>query len=120
MRNYLKIDGIDPAQGAAARAASSKKKITGGSWHIKAASERDQLAAELGREYPVLAARLAELLGRVDENENDQLIKRNARLPMSAKRLEGAELVARGLRGFLHGTANIRLTRQLRPASLPV
>ena len=76
-------------------------------------SRRDALVEELRREYPAIPARLADL----GVDENDQAIERiNTRaLPSGAPSIAYAELVARGLSGFMDGTANVpRITKQLR------
>ena len=63
-------------------------------------AERDVLADELARVYPPLAAQLIDLLGRIAANDQQvELI--NRRLPDRCERLLVAELVARGLGGFM-------------------
>ena len=81
----------------------------------KARAERDQLAAELREVYPAFAARVADLAARVDANDRE-IEKCNTRArPSGAAWLAGAEMVARGLKGFNDGTANVpRITTTLR------
>jgi hypothetical protein len=59
--------------------------------------------------YPPIAAQLAELMARIEAS--DQQIERiNARaLPAGAKRLLEAELVARGLPGFVDSGSSVPL-----------
>ena len=81
----------------------------------EAKAERDELAAELARVYPQMEAQLADLLART--KASDERIERiNDRgLPSGAERLLVAELVARGLRGFVENSAEVTLiTKQLR------
>ena len=81
-------------------------------------SRRDALADELRREYPAIAARLADLVARVEQNDREVERVNNRALPSGASGIRYAELVARGLPGFMDGTANIpRLTKQLRVPS---
>jgi hypothetical protein len=63
-------------------------------------AERDVLADELARVYPPLAAQLIDLLGRLAANDQQVEIT-NRRLPDGSERLLVAELVARGLGGFM-------------------
>ena len=70
-------------------------------------SRRDALAEELRRDYPTIAARLAELVARVDKNDGEIDWVNNRALPSGVPRLASAELIARGLPGFLDGTADI-------------
>lgn len=81
----------------------------------KAKAERDKLAAELKEVYPALAARLADLAARVDENDREvERINTRAK-PAGAVWLAGPELVARALKGFNDGTAEVpRITKYLR------
>jgi hypothetical protein len=76
--------------------------------------ERDKLAAELAEVYPPLAARLADLAGRIAAN--DAVIERvNRKLPDGSKWIDSAELIARNLRNFNDGTADIpKITQQMR------
>ena len=85
----------------------------------KATSEPDQLAAELTRVYPVVAARLAELATRLEANERT-IEHINVRgLPAGSERLLTAEMVARGLTGFVvKGTDIPRITKSLRLPAL--
>jgi len=81
----------------------------------EARAERDELAAELVRVYPQMEAQLVELLSRT--KASDERIERiNDRgLPSGAERLLVAELVARGLRGFVENSVDVMLiTKQLR------
>lgn len=81
----------------------------------KARVVRDGLAAELARVYPPFATQLADLMARIAES--DRAIEYiNARaLPADADRLLVAELVARGLRGFVeHSVEAVRIIRELR------
>ena len=79
-----------------------------------AVAERDKLAAELAEVYPPLAEKLADLAARIAAN--DAIIERiNCKLPKDATWIAGAELVARKLRSFFDGTADIpRITRHMR------
>jgi len=79
-----------------------------------ALTERDKLAAELAEVYPPLAAKLADLAARVAAN--DAAIERvNQKLPDGKKWLAYAELVARGLKSFCDGTADIpRIAQHMR------
>lgn len=64
--------------------------------------------------YPTLAARLADLAARIDANDREtERINTRAR-PVGAEWLAGAERIARGLKGFNDGTADVpRITRDL-------
>ena len=66
----------------------------------EARAERDELAAELARVYPPLAAQLADLLGRLRASD-DRIEFINNALPRGRGPLLVAELVARGLDGFV-------------------
>ena len=79
-----------------------------------ALAERDALATELAEAYPTMAKQLADLAGRIATN--DAVIERiNGALPDGAKWMAGAEMIARELRGFNDGTANVpRITQQMR------
>ena len=82
---------------------------------VRPQTERDELAAELARVYPPMEAQLADLLTRI--KASDERIERiNDRgLPSGAERLLVAELVARGLRGFVENWVDVTLiTKQLR------
>jgi hypothetical protein len=80
----------------------------------KAKAERDQLAAELAELYPAFADKLADLLARIDDNDRD-IAYVNGRLSSDARPLLVAELVARGLEGFVQdGLSTPSITRQLR------
>ena len=81
----------------------------------KAKAERDKLATELKDVYPTIAARLADLVPRIDANDREiEKINTRAR-PNGADWLAGAELIARGLKGFNDSTANVpRITEELR------
>jgi len=81
----------------------------------EARAERDELATELTRVYPPMEAQLADLLIRI--KACDERIERiNDRgLPSGAERLLVAELVARGLPGFVQNSVDVTLiTKQLR------
>ena len=82
--------------------------------HDAALVERDKLAAELAEVYPPLVEKLADLAGRI--TANDAVIERvNRKLPDSSKWIGSAELIARKLRNFNDGTADIpRITRHMR------
>ena len=76
---------------------------------------RDALADELRREYPIIAAQLSELVARVDKSDGEIDWVNNRALPSGVSRIASAELIARGLPGFLDATAEIpRITKQLR------
>jgi hypothetical protein len=67
----------------------------------EARAERDELAAELARVYPPLAAQLADLLGRLRASD-DRIEYMNAHaLPRGCGPLLVAELVARELDSFV-------------------
>ena len=72
------------------------------------------MAAELAEFYPAAAERLADLAARVAAN--DAVIEQiNRSLPEGAQWAASAEEIARGLRGFMDGTAFIpRITGQMR------
>ena len=73
----------------------------------QARAERDELAAELARVYPPLAAQLADLLGRL-RTSDDRIEYMNAHaLPRGCGPLLVAELVARGLDGFVQNSIDI-------------
>jgi hypothetical protein len=80
----------------------------------EARAERDELAAELARVYPPLAAQLADLLGRL-RTSDDRIEHMNAHaLPRGCGPLLVAELVARGLDGFVQNSVNIpRIVRRV-------
>ena len=80
----------------------------------EARAERDELAAELARVYPPLAAQLADLLGRLRASD-DRIEHMNAHaLPRGCGPLLVAELVARGLDGFVQNSVNIpRIVRRV-------
>jgi len=67
----------------------------------KARVVRDQLAAELADLYPAVAPKLAELATRVMANDRDIEFINSYNLPQGAERLLTAELVARGLPGWV-------------------
>jgi hypothetical protein len=81
----------------------------------EARAERDQLAAELARVYPPLAAQLADLLGRLRASD-DRIEYINAHaLPRECGPLLVAELMARQLEGFVQDSVNIpRIVRRVR------
>ena len=80
----------------------------------EAAAERDALAEELARVYPPLAAQLADLLGRLRASD-DRIEHMNANaLPRGHEPLKVAELVARGLDGFVQNSVNVpRIVRRV-------
>jgi hypothetical protein len=80
-----------------------------------AKATRDELAAELADIYPAFAERLAELLPRIVQSDRE-VESINARaLPVGADRLLVAELVARGLPGFVQNAVETpRITGSLR------
>src|SRR6266545_4080226 len=80
----------------------------------EARAERNQLAAELARVYPPLAAQLADLLGRLRASD-DRIEHMNAHaLPRGCGPLLVAELVARGLDGFVQNSVNVpRIVRRV-------
>ena len=81
----------------------------------KAKAERDRLAAELKEVYPAFAARVADLAGRIEANDREINESNTRARPRGAEWLAGAEMVARGLKGFVDGTADVpRITRDLR------
>jgi hypothetical protein len=76
---------------------------------------RDALAAELAEVYPKVCEQLADLMARIAAN--NAVIERINRkgLPDGAKWLPGAELVARGMRGFSAGGLRLpSIVEQLR------
>ena len=81
----------------------------------KAKAERDKLAAELKAIYPPIEAQFRDLMTRIDANDKQiEYINAHAR-PRDAERLLVAELVARGLRGFVENSVEaVRITRELR------
>ena len=81
----------------------------------EASAERDELAAELARVYPPLAAQLADLLGRLRASD-DRIEYMNAHaLPRGCRPLLVAELVARGWDGFVRDSVEIpRIARRVR------
>jgi hypothetical protein len=78
-------------------------------------TERDALAEELARVYPPIVAQLTDLLARIEANDREvEYVSGQAR-PSGAGRLLVAELVARGLRGFVENSFETpRLTRNVR------
>jgi len=84
-----------------------------------AKAERDELVTELKDVYPVFAARLADLMGRIRASDEEvDRINRGAS-PSGAECLRSVELVARDLNGFNVSTANVpRLVRDVRLPAL--
>jgi hypothetical protein len=81
----------------------------------EAKAERDDLVSELSRVYPPIEAQLADLLGRLDASDRRIEFINDRDLPSGAERLLVAELVARGLRGFVENSVEVtRITKQLR------
>ena len=79
----------------------------------QARAERDELAAELARVYPPLAAQLADLLGRLRASD-DRVEYINNALPRGCGPLLVAELVARELDSFVRELAYIpRIVRRV-------
>jgi Sec-independent protein translocase protein TatA len=64
-------------------------------------SARDKLAAELAEMYPDIEKRLSDLIGRIAANDREIAWVNSGRVPEGEKRLLSAELVARGLAGFV-------------------
>ena len=73
----------------------------------KVKAVRDDLAKELADLYPAFAQKLAELLPRIAANDREIEYINGHALPSGAKRLLVAELVARGLEGFMHNSIAI-------------
>jgi len=67
-------------------------------------AERDALPGELAQLYPPVAAKLADLLTRIKENNRQIEFTNEHNLPRGAARLLVAELVARGLLGFVQNS----------------
>ncbi len=81
----------------------------------KAKAERDRLAAELKAIYPPIEAQFRDLMTRIDANDKEIEYINAHVLPRGAERLLVAELVARGLRGFVENSVEaVRITRDLR------
>jgi hypothetical protein len=81
----------------------------------KAEAERDKLAAELADIYPAFAQKLADLLPRIAANDGQIEYINTHALPSGMGPLLVAELVARGLRGFVENSVDTpRITQQLR------
>jgi hypothetical protein len=79
----------------------------------KVKAKRDRLAAELANVYPAIERQLVDLFTRLDANDKE-VNYLNTRLPTNTERLLVAELVARGLPGFVrNGTQIERMTEQL-------
>ena len=82
----------------------------------EASAERDELAAELARVYPPLAAQLADLLGRLRASD-DRVEFINSALPRGCGPLLVAELVARELDSFVREL--VYIPRIVRRVQLP-
>jgi hypothetical protein len=83
-------------------------------WDRDVEAERDRLAAELRQLYPVAASQLANLIARIDANDRQIEHLNASALPRGSLRLDGAELVARGLAAYSPGLTNIlRITQQI-------
>ena len=80
----------------------------------EARAERDELAAELARVYPPLAAQLADLLGRL-RTSDDRIEHMNTHaLPRGCGPLLVAELIARELDSFVRNSVEIpRIVRRI-------
>jgi hypothetical protein len=75
-------------------------------------AERDKLAEELARVYPQMAATLAALLQRIDANDHEIA---TLKPPDGAARLLSAELIARGMPGFVrNGVEALSIITDLR------
>jgi transposase len=74
----------------------------------KAEAARDELANELADLYPAFAQKLAELLPRIAANDREIEYINGYALPSGAERLLVAELVARGLEGFVQNSWHLR------------
>jgi hypothetical protein len=83
--------------------------------YAKAITVRDELAKELREVYSALAAQLADLMARITASDREiERINTHA-LPAGAERLLVAELVARGLEGFVRNSIQTpRITEELR------
>ena len=80
---------------------------------LKAA--RDALAGELAQLCAPLAAKLADLLTKIRENNRQIEFTNEHNLPRGAQRLLVAELVARGLLGFVQNSFDTpRIVRDVR------
>ena len=80
----------------------------------EARAERDELAAELARVYPPLAAQLADLLARLRTSDDRIEYINTHALPRGCGPLLVAELVARGLDGFVRELVDIpRIVRRV-------
>jgi hypothetical protein len=92
-----------------------RRRIVGGGLLIRRPAERDKLAAELKAIYPPIEAQFRDLMTRIDANDK-QIEYINAHvLPRDAERLLVAELVARGLMGFVENSVEaVRIIRDLR------
>jgi hypothetical protein len=78
-------------------------------------TERDRLAAELADIYPGFARALGDLLPRIAANDREVEYINNHARPSGAQRLLVAELVARGLEGFVNNSIQTpRITEELR------
>jgi hypothetical protein len=81
----------------------------------KVKCERDKLAAELAAIYPAFANKLADLLPRIAANDRQVEYINGHALPLGAERLLVAELIARGLEGFVKNAVQTpRITEELR------
>jgi hypothetical protein len=78
-------------------------------------AERDKLVAELAAIYPAFARKIGELLPRLAANDREvEYINAHA-LPSDGEGLLEAELVGRGLRGFVESGVQVpRITHTLR------
>jgi hypothetical protein len=99
---------------AAARAAGGRGGRSSPWAYEEARAERDELAAKFARVYPPLAAQLADLLGRLRASD-DRIEYMNAHaLPRGCEPLKVAELVARGLDGWVQNWIDIpRIARRV-------
>jgi hypothetical protein len=78
-------------------------------------ADRDQLAAEFAEIYPDIEKRLSDLIGRIADNDREIAWVNSGRLPDEEKRLLFAELVGRGLAGFVrNGVQTPSIVEELR------
>jgi hypothetical protein len=76
---------------------------------------RDKLAEELAQIFPPIVAQLAELMSRIDASDREIAYINSNRLPEGTERILGAELIARGMLGFVsNGVEALSIIRELR------
>lgn len=86
-------------------------------WTIyeKVEQERDRLSVELREIYPTFSARLADVLARIEANDQELERINGRELPDSAEKLRSAEMIARGLKTLVDGASDIpRITKHAR------